>query len=245
MQALPIAHRSLRPLARPRAAASRPGLALPRGSGAVAAAAPRRAQLQAPRRAQLAQPVQQAQQAQQQERRRVCAAAAAGAGGGESAAPQRPPGGSGPLAWFDRLPPRLQLGLLGAMLFFGMVVIPFLQPTFLYGDGKAAPPAAAGQAAARLVTPAEEKRYTLPVYVPGASELYDFLQDNAMPRKTPDGRTESPGVLRIYLSSMIILALFYACSAALGLVMRVAAAALRAVGLVGPARPPPKPEGEQ
>jgi hypothetical protein len=56
-----------------------------------------------------------------------------------------------------------------------------------------------------------------------------------MPRKTPDGRTESPGVLRIYLSSMIILALFYACSAVLSLLLRVAAAALRAVGLIGAA----------
>jgi hypothetical protein len=36
-----------------------------------------------------------------------------------------------------------------------------------------------------------------------------------MPRTLPDGRTESPGVLRIYLTSMIILAAFYACSAVL------------------------------
>jgi hypothetical protein len=32
-----------------------------------------------------------------------------------------------------------------------------------------------------------------------------------MPKTLPDGRTESPGVLRIYMSSMVILALFYAC----------------------------------
>lgn len=32
-----------------------------------------------------------------------------------------------------------------------------------------------------------------------------------MPKTLPDGRTESPGVMRIYMSSMVILALFYAC----------------------------------
>lgn len=39
----------------------------------------------------------------------------------------------------------------------------------------------------------------LPRYIPVASELYSFLQDNSMPRTLPDGRTESPGVLRIYM----------------------------------------------
>jgi hypothetical protein len=54
-----------------------------------------------------------------------------------------------------------------------------------------------------------------------------------MPQTLPDGRTESPGVLRIYMASMIILAAFYACSATLGVIFRVAGAALKAVGIGG------------
>ncbi len=63
-----------------------------------------------------------------------------------------------------------------------------------------------------------------------------LLQENAMPRQLPDGRTESPGVLRIYLSSMIILALFYACSAVMSLILRGVAGVLRAVGVMGESR---------
>jgi hypothetical protein len=59
------------------------------------------------------------------------------------------------------------------------------------------------------------------------------LQENSMPKKLPDGRTESPGVLRIYLSSLIILALFYACSTVVGLILRSVATILRAVGVAG------------
>jgi hypothetical protein len=54
-----------------------------------------------------------------------------------------------------------------------------------------------------------------------------------MPRKLPDGRTESPGVLRIYLSSLIILALFYVASGFVGLILRSVATILRAVGIAG------------
>jgi hypothetical protein len=60
-----------------------------------------------------------------------------------------------------------------------------------------------------------------------------WLQNQVMPQTLPDGRTESPGVLRIYMASMIILAAFYACSATLGLIFRVAGAALKAVGIGG------------
>lgn len=81
--------------------------------------------------------------------------------------------------------------------------------------------------------PSYTEKYKLPRYIPVASELYDFLQDNAMPKKLPDGRTESPGVLRIYLSSMIILGLFYACSAVLSLILNGVAGILRAVGIMG------------
>lgn len=59
------------------------------------------------------------------------------------------------------------------------------------------------------------------------------LQENSMPKKLPDGRTESPGVLRIYLSSLTILALFYACSTVVGLILRSVATILRAVGIAG------------
>lgn len=61
-----------------------------------------------------------------------------------------------------------------------------------------------------------------------------------MPRKLPDGRTESPGVMRIYLSSLIILAAFYVCSAAVALILRSVAAILRAVGIAGELRQPGK-----
>lgn len=180
----------------------------------------------------------------------VCAASSAD--GSSSSSPQepqqQPPKPQGGLAaWFDRLPPQVQLGAIGAVAFVGLFLVPFLQPTFLYGDSSSSSGGAGSQHAivdAREGSNTEEfKVYKLPRYIPGASELYDFLQENAMPRKTPDGRTESPGVLRIYLSSMIILALFYACSAVLSLLLRVAAAALRAVGLIGP-EPPRKPDGE-
>jgi hypothetical protein len=73
----------------------------------------------------------------------------------------------------------------------------------------------------------------LPQYIPVASELYSFLQDNCMPTTLPDGRTESPGVLRIYLASMVILAVFYLCSAVLGLILKSVATILRAVGIMG------------
>lgn len=54
-----------------------------------------------------------------------------------------------------------------------------------------------------------------------------------MPKTLPDGRSESPGVLRIYMSSMIILALFYACSMVLSLILNGVAGILRAVGVMG------------
>lgn len=73
----------------------------------------------------------------------------------------------------------------------------------------------------------------LPRYIPVASELYDFLQENSMPKTLPDGRTESPGVFRIYMSSMVILAMFYACSAVVSLILRGVAGILRAVGVMG------------
>lgn len=82
------------------------------------------------------------------------------------------------------------------------------------------------------------QKYQLPRYIPVASELYDFLQENAMPRTLPDGRTESPGVFRIYISSLTILALFYACSAVVSLILRGVATILRAAGIMGMPRLP-------
>ena len=49
--------------------------------------------------------------------------------------------------------------------------------------------------------------------IPVITPALDMLQSLAMPRTLPDGRTESPGVVRIYLASMIILAVFYVASA--------------------------------
>lgn len=54
-----------------------------------------------------------------------------------------------------------------------------------------------------------------------------------MPRTLPDGRSDSPGVLRIYMASMVILATFYACSAVLSLILKGVAGILRAVGVMG------------
>lgn len=73
----------------------------------------------------------------------------------------------------------------------------------------------------------------LRAYKLACSCLVNCLQENSMPKKLPDGRTESPGVLRIYLSSLIILALFYACSAVVGLILRSVSVILRAVGIAG------------
>lgn len=81
--------------------------------------------------------------------------------------------------------------------------------------------------------PSYTEKYKLPRYIPGASELYDFLQENSMPRQTPDGRSESPGVIRIYTSSMIILAVFYLCSAVVSLILKGVTGILRAVGVMG------------
>jgi hypothetical protein len=55
-----------------------------------------------------------------------------------------------------------------------------------------------------------------------------------MPRVLPDGRSESPGVLR--MCSMIILALFYATSACVSLILRGVSGILRAVGIMGERR---------
>jgi hypothetical protein len=49
--------------------------------------------------------------------------------------------------------------------------------------------------------------------IPVITPVLEGLQAFAMPRTLPDGRVESPGVLRIYLASMFILAAFYAISA--------------------------------
>jgi len=76
-------------------------------------------------------------------------------------------------------------------------------------------------------------KYELPRYIPVASELYSFLQDNSMPRTLPDGRSESPGVLRIYMSSMVILVVFYMCSAVVSVILRGVAGILRAAGVMG------------
>lgn len=174
-------------------------------------------------------------QLQQQQTQRLLVCSRASSGSSSSSSPQQPQGG-GILGFFDRLPPRVQLGIMGGLLFIGMFVIPFLQPSFMYGDTSKT----AQQQTITNVKEGEPKVYKLPCYVPGASELYDFLQENSMPKKLPDGRTESPGVLRIYLSSLIILALFYACSAVVGLILRSVSVILRAVGIAGPPKPKPQ-----
>jgi hypothetical protein len=48
----------------------------------------------------------------------VCSRASSSSG--SSSSPQQPQGG-GFLSFFDRLPPRVQLGVMGALLFVGMV----------------------------------------------------------------------------------------------------------------------------
>lgn len=131
---------------------------------------------------------------------------------------------------------------MGALLFVGMFIIPFFQPAFLYGDTSKQQAAQPGMTEVRQAEPSYTEKHKLPRYIPVASELYDFLQDNAMPRKLPDGRSESPGVLRIYLSSMIILGLFYMCSAVVSLILNGVAGVLRAAGVLGPAPPRPKEE---
>lgn len=147
--------------------------------------------------------------------------------------------GPGWFSWFDRLPAQTQLFVMGGLLFFGLIVVPFLQPTFLYGDGSMG----GAKPGSGQITEVQEApvKYELPRYIPVASELYSFLQDNSMPRTLPDGRSESPGVLRIYMSSMVILVVFYMCSAVVSVILRGVAGILRAAGVMGPAKPT-KPE---
>ncbi|WIA20218.1 hypothetical protein OEZ85_006060 [Tetradesmus obliquus] len=110
---------------------------------------------------------------------------------------------------------------MGGLLFIGMFVMPFLQPSFMYGD-------TSKTAQQQTITNVKE------------GSVSSEPKENSMPKKLPDGRTESPGVLRIYLSSLIILALFYACSAVVGLILRSVSVILRAVGIAGPPKPKPQ-----
>ena len=60
-----------------------------------------------------------------------------------------------------------------------------------------------------------------------------------MPQKLPDGRTESPGAMRIYCASLILLGFFYAASAVLQALINVFMAVLLKVGIIHMRRPPP------
>lgn len=71
-----------------------------------------------------------------------------------------------------------------------------------------------------------------PPACPLCPQLLDWLHANAMPQKLPDGRSESPGVMRIYVASMVILALFYATSTALGAVLKLVQLSLQAAGII-------------
>jgi len=78
----------------------------------------------------------------------------------------------------------------------------------------------------------EAPTYGLKQYVPLVSETVDWLNSNAMPVRRPDGRMESPGVLRIYVASMVCLAVFYTLSLVVGAFMQGVRRMLEALGIV-------------
>jgi hypothetical protein len=83
--------------------------------------------------------------------------------------------------------------------------------------------AAAAEAKAAAAAAAAIPEHKPPEFVtntPVLREAYYWLQESSMPTKTPDGRTESPGVVRIYLASLAILGAFYVCSAVVGVVVK-------------------------
>lgn len=177
-------------------------------------------------------------------------------------------------ARFDRLPAQTQMVVLTVLGFTAFSVVPFLQPTFLYGNNsnsqenniatvvpttttgktskraqraaeKAAEKArlAAAQAQAEADA-AEEAKYQRMREIPVAGPVLGYLQDCAMPKKLPDGRTESPGFVRIYFASLILLAVFYAASAVLQGLINLFVAVLVKVGILHVRRPPtPPPSG--
>lgn len=81
------------------------------------------------------------------------------------------------------------------------------------------------------VSPSDSVQST--VNIPLVAPFLNYLQEFAMPKPLPDGRTESPGVVRIYLASMMILAAFYLCSAVVSVILNSVAALLRAAGILG------------
>lgn len=131
-----------------------------------------------------------------------------------AAAPPQQQRRGGLAGLWDALPQQTQLTVIGVGFIVAMIGLPFLQPTSIYGDGGAAAAKAGGGAAI-----AQEKQQQPPKApskpIPVITPALEALQRYSMPRTLPDGRTESPGVLRIYLASMVILAAFYAASAAL------------------------------
>ncbi|GBF94652.1 hypothetical protein Rsub_07388 [Raphidocelis subcapitata] len=141
--------------------------------------------------------------------------------------PEQPRKRGALMAAFEALPPKTQITIVGTIFAVAMFILPFLQPTFMYG-GETAPSAGAQQG----VTVAEEQPAKPSRPIPIVTPALDWLQRFAMPRTLPDGRTESPGVIRIYLASMIILATFYACSAVLQLMLNGVALALKATGVI-------------
>jgi hypothetical protein len=228
----------------------------PAAAAAIAAAAP------APRRAQH----------HQQHPQRMVAARAEAAGSTNSGDSDKKGGLLTRLfARFDRLPAQTQMVVLTVLGFTAFSVVPFLQPTFLYGNNsapenniatvvpvttgktskraqraaeKAAEKArlAAAQAQAEADA-AEEAKYQRMREIPVAGPVLGYLQDCAMPKKLPDGRTESPGFVRIYFASLILLAVFYAASAVLQGLINLFVAVLVKVGILHVRRPPTPPPG--
>lgn len=130
-------------------------------------------------------------------------------------------------AAFDSLAPRTQLIIISGFFIVAMIGLPFLQPTFLYGDASRTT-SSTPQADAMVIDNPVKQSKPIPFVTP----VLEGLQRLSMPRTLPDGRTESPGVVRIYLASMIILAVFYALSAFLQVITNGVLAMLRAAGVL-------------
>jgi hypothetical protein len=203
----------------------------------------------------------------------------------------QPSGGGGffvrLFAGFDRLPAQTQMVVLTVLGLTAFSVVPFLQPTFLYGSGKDGS-AAGGQNNIATVAPlsadartgkpltkrararaerdaarelerqlqlqrerdaAEAAKYQRMREIPVAGPVLGYLQDCAMPQKLPDGRTESPGAVRIYFASLVLLGVFYAASAVLQVLINIFVAVLVKVGILhvrkAPGAPPSSSQPQQ
>lgn len=121
--------------------------------------------------------------------------------------PGQAPPPSAPRSFSDRV--RQLLIVVG--LFAVFVIMPFLQPTWLYGSSSPAP----ARTETMLMQQTEESLRT-PNW--GPVEFYRYITSPIQPSK--NGEIQSPGVFAIYVTSLAMLAALYATSFVLSVATR-------------------------